>query len=230
MPATLITRKGLKITDVATGVGGQALNENFSLIADRHFLTVPFCAVLSAIANTPPASPVDGNLYIVGAAPSGAWVGHARQLAQWYNGAWEFLTPPDGTHARTLDSNLLLFWDGTAWVPYQFGVVGALQRVQFRINYSGTNPVSVDPAEPAPAGWTVTFSGANMVVTHTMAKPPMFATYLGRNGALNALRYPTAVSQLSILVGEEATKFTCSVGTATTGAASGSSALVMFQF
>jgi hypothetical protein len=58
----------------------------------------------------------------------------------------------------------------------------------------------------------------------------MFATYLGRNGALNALRYPTAVSQLSILVGEEATKFTCSVGTATTGAASGSSALVMFQF
>lgn len=230
MPATLITRKGLKITDVATGAGGQALNENFSALADRNFLSVPFCAVISRLANTPPPTPVDGNLYIVGPAPSGAWAGQALKLAQWYNGAWEFITPPDGTHARVQDTGQLVYWTGVAWAAYQFGVATAIERYQFRVLYSGTNPIGIDPAEPLPAGWSAIFSGANIVVTHTMGRPPMFATYLGRNGPLNVLRYPNAVSQFTVAVGEEATKFTASIGTATTGAASGGSALVMLQF
>ncbi len=230
MPATLIVRKGIQITDAATGVGGAALNANFSALADRNFLTVPFCSVASRTANTPPTSPADGDAYIVGLLPSGAWTGRVGALAQAYAGIWEFTTPPLGAHARVGDSGELVYWDGTSWVAYQFGTPGAAQRFQFRVNYSGTNPISVDPAQPAPAGWAVTFSGANMTVTHNMARPPTFATYLGRNGATNVLRYPTAVSQLSVAVGEEATKFTVSLGTATTGAASGSSALITFLF
>jgi len=230
MPATLIDHKGLKITDVATGVGGAALNGNFSALADRNFLTVPFCSVVSRTANTPPPSPADGDLYIVGLLPSGAWTGRVGFLAQAYAGLWEFVAPPMGTHARVEDSGELLHWDGTAWVAYQFGIPGAMQRFQFRVNYSGTNPTSVDASEPAPAGWSVTFSGANMTVSHNMARSPAFVSYLGRNGATNVLRYPTAVSQLTIAVGEEATKFTLSIGTATTGAASGSSALITFLF
>lgn len=33
--------------------------------------------------NTPPSNPVDGEAYVVGASPTGAWVGYARRVAIW---------------------------------------------------------------------------------------------------------------------------------------------------
>jgi hypothetical protein len=151
-------------------------------------------------------------------------------IALWYAGAWEFVNPGEGWHARVADTGELVRFEGGSWIPYVFGNPLALNRFQFRVIYSGTNPTGIDPAEPLPAGWSAAFSGANITITHTAGKPPAWLSYLGRNGALNVLRYPTSVSQLSINVGEEATKFTISAGVATTGAASGSSALVIVQF
>ena len=50
------------------------------------------------LINTPPASPVEGSFYIIGAAPSGDWAGHAGEMARWSShvSAWEFFTPKNG--------------------------------------------------------------------------------------------------------------------------------------
>lgn len=48
--------------------------------------------VENMVTNAPPGSPADGVQYIVGSAPTGAWVGHSRALARWVaEGAfWQF--------------------------------------------------------------------------------------------------------------------------------------------
>lgn len=45
---------------------------------------------------TPPASPADGDTYIVGASATGDWAGFDNHLAMRINGAWVFLSPFDG--------------------------------------------------------------------------------------------------------------------------------------
>ncbi|KPL68943.1 hypothetical protein SZ64_13035 [Erythrobacter sp. SG61-1L] len=52
-------------------------------------------------AGAPPAAPDPGECWLIGAAPSGAWAGHAGELACWSAGAWIFAPPRDGM--RLLD-------------------------------------------------------------------------------------------------------------------------------
>lgn len=43
--------------------------------------------VQSAALATPPGSPAEGQRWIIPAAPTGAWAGHAGQIAAWQDGA-----------------------------------------------------------------------------------------------------------------------------------------------
>lgn len=45
--------------------------------------------------NTPPGSPATGDAYILGSSPTGAWAGHANDLALYYGG-WLFLDVVNG--------------------------------------------------------------------------------------------------------------------------------------
>ena len=49
---------------------------------------------------TPPASPAIGSCYIVAGSPTGAWAGHAQQLAVYSSGGWRFIAPCDGMTAQ----------------------------------------------------------------------------------------------------------------------------------
>ncbi|ABE39229.1 hypothetical protein RPD_1994 [Rhodopseudomonas palustris BisB5] len=73
-------------------------------------------AVLSAALATPPASPDDGERWIVPAGASGAWAGKAAQIAAWYDGGWRFFAPRPGWLAYNLATQTLLAWTGAAWV------------------------------------------------------------------------------------------------------------------
>src|SRR5690625_3828836 len=58
--------------------------------------------------------PEEGDLYIVGPTPSGAWIGHAGELAAWYGG-WIFLAPQPGWSLLEAGSGRQLTFDGSAW-------------------------------------------------------------------------------------------------------------------
>ena len=49
-----------------------------------------------SISNAPPGSPSDGDRYIVGSSPSGAWVGHESDVAAYIGTGWAYFTPAAG--------------------------------------------------------------------------------------------------------------------------------------
>lgn len=58
------------------------------------------CAIEGEAA-APPAVPVNGQAWLIGAAPTGAWTGHAGKIAFYQSGSWIFAAPCDGM--RILD-------------------------------------------------------------------------------------------------------------------------------
>jgi Protein of unknown function (DUF2793) len=53
------------------------------------------CTV-EASQSAPPSSPVDGQSWLVGTAPSGDWSGQAGKIAARIGGGWVFFAPPEG--------------------------------------------------------------------------------------------------------------------------------------
>lgn len=79
-------------------------------------------AVLDRDFSSPPATPSDGDRYLVAASASGTWAGHDGSIAAWLDGAWMFLAPREGWIAWVADERILLAWDGAAWVRVSAGI------------------------------------------------------------------------------------------------------------
>lgn len=79
---------------------------------------------LSRGVNTPPGSPGAGDLYIVGATPTGAWVGKGLQVA-YFDLVWRFVTPRQGMTLWVGDEALLYSFNGVAWVASGGAFTGA---------------------------------------------------------------------------------------------------------
>lgn len=63
--------------------------------------------------NTPPASPPDGAVYVVGPSPTGSWVGNANKIAIYINTGWYFLEPWDYWEFVIRNNNQkMLFYQG----------------------------------------------------------------------------------------------------------------------
>ncbi len=80
--------------------------------------------VQSAALTTPPGSPIEGQRWILPAARTGAWTGHAGQIAAWQDGAWSFYAPLDGWTAIDISTDTLLHYSaGTgSWTGLITGV------------------------------------------------------------------------------------------------------------
>lgn len=83
-------------------------------------------SVLDRDLAAPPSSPIDGARYVVAGSPTGAWSGHAGKVAAWQDGAWAFFTPLEGWIAWVADEDILVAWNGTAWVNAGGGGAGSL--------------------------------------------------------------------------------------------------------
>jgi len=73
-------------------------------------------SVISGSISTPPGAPVDGDSYIVGPAPTGAWTGHATKIAAWLSSAWVIFTPRAGWVSWVNATSALSVFNGTVWV------------------------------------------------------------------------------------------------------------------
>mgnify|MGYP005851319731 CR=1 FL=1 len=72
-------------------------------------------SVASRTVATPPASPAEGDRYIVPSAATGAWAGKTNQIAVRINGAWEFHVPRVGWLCYIEDEEALAVYKTTGW-------------------------------------------------------------------------------------------------------------------
>ncbi len=66
--------------------------------------------------NEPPSDPGEGDCWLVGASPVGAWSGHAQALAGWTAGGWRFVAPRPGMAVFHGGDQLTVRHDGTGWI------------------------------------------------------------------------------------------------------------------
>ncbi|MBX9864025.1 MAG: DUF2793 domain-containing protein [Hyphomicrobium sp.] len=101
-------------------------------------------SVLDKDLAAPPGSPAAGARYIVGAAPTGAWSGHAAHIAAYQDSAWAFYVPLEGWLAWVGDENVLYAFDGAAWAPAHG--VNPVAMVGVNATADATNRLSVASA------------------------------------------------------------------------------------
>jgi len=66
--------------------------------------------------NTPPVSPSTGDVYLVGTVPTGAWVGHAKDVAEWNGSAWVFTDGVQGDFLYNATTALTYIFRSGNWV------------------------------------------------------------------------------------------------------------------
>lgn len=76
----------------------------------------PTYAVI-ALTDTPPGSPVSGDMYAIGDTPTGAWAGQAGNLAQWTGAVWQITVPDVGWLAYALGDGLYVADGGWQAIP-----------------------------------------------------------------------------------------------------------------
>jgi hypothetical protein len=72
-------------------------------------------AVITATLAAPPATPVEGALYLVATSATGDWTGKDGKLAFFIDGAWIYLSPRAGWRAWFATDARTRIYDGAAW-------------------------------------------------------------------------------------------------------------------
>ena len=101
--------------------------------------------VTRALASPPPA--VDGERYLVAAAPSGAWAGQPGMLALAQGGGWVFVAPRKGWRLWVEDEARLLAFDGAQWRdPFTITELPAVARLGINATADDVNRLAVASA------------------------------------------------------------------------------------
>ncbi len=93
--------------------------------------------------SVPPASPQEGERFLVAASPVAAWAVKEGRIAAWQDGAWAFLTPRAGWLLWVEDENRLVVYDGADWIDGAPGGVNPAPLVGVNRTADATNRLSV---------------------------------------------------------------------------------------
>lgn len=110
------------LTTIATGANAIVTTDMAAAFRALDGLVMP--NVLGYLTNTPPGSPAMGDTYIIGAAPTGAWVGQGGKVTRYSStlAAWEFYTPKNGWMLQANSARESYRYTGSAWeIFYQEG-------------------------------------------------------------------------------------------------------------
>lgn len=103
---------GITYVQAAQSQKHVTVNEAFALLDAVVQLGVKGRSLLN-----PPASPVEGDRWIVPAGATGAWAGQTNKVAVLRDGVWLFVTPLEGWIAFSADEGSLVF-SNNAWQNY----------------------------------------------------------------------------------------------------------------
>lgn len=113
------------------------------------------CLALKGLfVNDPPASPSDGDTYVTGGAPTGAWSGYSYKIAYCLDGGWRFFIPFDGLLGWRADSDSFVVYRGGSWTG-----LGALAETLTSKTINGAALAGTLSGNPTFSGAPV-FSGA----------------------------------------------------------------------
>lgn len=106
--------------------------------------------------NTPPGSPAQGDTYVLGASPTGAWAGRANCLAGYFGTGWVFVpgnnsagTPiamgvrQEGLRVWNKTDDKTYVWNGSAWVVANAAQSGVANKLASG-DYYLTQPHAAD--------------------------------------------------------------------------------------
>jgi hypothetical protein len=85
-------------------------------------------AVVDRDLTSPPASPGEGQRWIVKSGATGAWADHDNEIAIFLDGGWSFFAPMVGWLAWVTDESVLLAWNGATWID-PVDAVAAIQNL-----------------------------------------------------------------------------------------------------
>jgi hypothetical protein len=116
----MATSNLLAIQEMDAGQADRSVTFNEALATLEAFAGAIPCVEVSQ--DTPPVVPAEGNVYVVGTAPTGAWTAHARKVAIFKNGSWLYVAPREGLRAYNALGNSSHLFDGTDWILDSGGV------------------------------------------------------------------------------------------------------------
>lgn len=143
-------------------VPGQAQKEFFHNEALVRIDAALCAAVEETGLTAPPAAPVEGQSWIVGAGAAGDWAGQDGALAGWTAAGWRFVAPVEGMRAWNRAGNYEMRWSGGAWTAGEAVctsiVIGGMQVVGPRL-----------AAVPSPSGGTTIDAEARAAINAIIA-------------------------------------------------------------
>lgn len=88
---------------------GQAQKEFF--VNEAHALVdLLLHPAIESESDAPPANPEEGQCWLVGSNPTGAWANRPGSLAGWVSGTWLFAAPKEGTRALDKSTGQVIFF------------------------------------------------------------------------------------------------------------------------
>ncbi|GEM_PF-2072719 len=127
---------------------------------------LPWVAVKSITQTAPPATPAEGDIYIIPSGATGAWAGKTGQVAEWSEAAWRYLAPPNGHGVSLPDGRVferingvyVEFLASRDWVNNRKTPIGQLNALPWISVNSITQ--TAPPAAPAEGDTYIIPSGA----------------------------------------------------------------------
>lgn len=113
------TNLGLSYIAPAQAQKHVTVNESFRLLD-----AVVQLSVIDKDLTAPPATPNEGDRYIVAAGANGDWTVQDNNIAAFQDGSWSFHVPSIGWQTYITDENAIFVFDGTNWMDF-FGSTDA---------------------------------------------------------------------------------------------------------